>query len=61
MTCNEFKQSIEAVFGKCEFRATKGDQVITSAGWPQSKSHPANAPDSRYVKPYLDYLKVRDE
>lgn len=27
MTCNDFKKSIEAEFGKCEFKATNGDYV----------------------------------
>lgn len=57
MTCNDFKKAIEAEFGACEYRATKGDQVITSDGWPTSKSHPANASDRKYVTPYLDYYK----
>lgn len=56
MTCNEFKKTIEDEFGSCEFRATKGERVITSDNWPDKK-HPANAPDSRYITPYLDYLK----
>lgn len=54
MTCNDFKKAIEAEFGACEYRATKGDQVITSDGWPTSKSHPANASDSKYVIPNIE-------
>jgi hypothetical protein len=51
MTCNDFKKAIEAEFGKCEFKATNGDKVIKSAGW-------KDIPDSKFVKPYLDYVKV---
>jgi hypothetical protein len=43
MTCNEFKQSIESLFGKVEWRATSSDgRVFQSSGWPRSSSHPAN-------------------
>jgi hypothetical protein len=56
MNCNQFKKAIEAEFGACEFKATKGEQVITSSGWPTDKKHPANAPDSKYTTLNLDYI-----
>lgn len=58
MTCNDFKKAIQAEFGACEYRAIKGEKVIQSSGWPTDKKHPANATDSKYVIPYMDYLKL---
>lgn len=33
LTCNEFKKIFEAEFGRCEFKAVQGDQVIQSGGF----------------------------
>lgn len=39
MTCNEFKNALEAQFGKCEFCATSHQgHIISSKGW-QDKTY----------------------
>lgn len=52
MTCNEFLKAMQAEFGPCEYKATKGDQVIQSKGWPKG-NHPANLSDEMFVIPQL--------
>jgi hypothetical protein len=59
MTSNDEKRGFEAVFGKCEWRAEKDNKTMISKGWPTDKNHPANAPDSDYVIPCMDYLKIK--
>lgn len=44
-----------AEFGECPFRAVSPAGHMVEKNWPDKK-HPANAPDSRYVKPCMDYL-----
>jgi hypothetical protein len=56
MTNNEIKKTYEAEFGKCPFQGFKDGKVARSKDWPIDPNHPANAPDSEYVKPCMDYL-----
>lgn len=53
MTCNEFLKSMIAEFGPLEWRATSGNYVKTSKGWPSSPRHPVNRRDEDERQGYL--------
>ena len=47
----DFMKAMRAEFGQFEFRATNGQHVITSQGWPSDLKHPANRLDSEFTEP----------
>lgn len=50
MTCNEFKKAFEAIFGECEWKAIKDDQVFQSDGWKEQQHRYELTPSDNHVR-----------
>lgn len=50
MLINDFKKSLESIFGPCEWKAVKDGQVFQSTGWKEQTFKHEVKPSENHVK-----------